>query len=399
MLRIETPARSARDPRLDFFRGAAMFVIYIAHCRGDLLWDYIPPRYGLSDSANMFVFLSGMAAAIAFGGTFQRLGWVIGTARILHRCWQLLVAHLGLFFTGAMLAAAGTRWFADENYIEVLGLQRFFADPAGALIGLFTLTYVPHYFDILPLYIVVLAMVPIAMPLSRLSPLVPVAASLALYVAAVVLRWNFPANADDQPQWFFDPLAWQLIFFTGFALRRGWIKVPLSSPLLLWGAIGILLIGLAVSLPSVFTRIGPVDWLRQWIYDHTDKTYLDPLEYLHFLALAYVLVVALKGREQILLSPPLRQFVKCGQQALATFLTGMILSHASSMIFDHVGTGIAAQVAINGVAFTLMFCVAYLVAWVKSAPWRRQPVAVAAPIPVTPESDREAAAEPGRAVA
>src|SRR6266403_329086 len=60
----------------------------IAHCRGNFLWYYIPARFGLSDAADMFVFLSGMAASIAFGGTFVRQGMLMGTARIVHRCRQ-----------------------------------------------------------------------------------------------------------------------------------------------------------------------------------------------------------------------------------------------------------------------------------------------------------------------
>jgi hypothetical protein len=365
---------AARDPRLDFFRGVAMFIIFIAHCRGNVLWDWIPARFGMSDAADMFVFLSGMAASIAFGGSFVRHGALIGTARILHRCWQLMVAHLGLFFTGAFVAAAGTRWFGDD-YIDVLGLHRFFDDTPGALIGLFTLTYVPHYFDILPLYIVVLAMVPAAMLLARLHPLLVVAASLVLYLAAAGLRLDFPANADDQPQWFFDPLAWQLIFFTGFALRRGWVRVPLDQPALLIASIAILVVGLAISLPSVFEHSVLIDRTRIWIGDHSDKTYLDPLQYFHFLASVYVVLVLLRGREATLLSPPLRPFVKCGQQALAVFVSGMILSHVASMVFDHAGTGPAMQLAVNIVCFALLFAVAYGVAWFKGQPWKRRPIA------------------------
>jgi hypothetical protein len=366
---------AGRDPRLDFFRGAAMFIIFIAHCRGNFLWNYIPARFGMSDAADMFVFLSGMAASIAFGGAFVRHGALIGTARILHRCWQLMVAHLGLFFTGAFVVAAGTRWFGDTDYVDVLGLHHFFDDTPNALIQLFTLRYVPNYFDILPLYMVVLAMVPVAMLLARLHPLLVVAASLTLYLATVAFQLNFPANADDQPQWFFDPLAWQLIFFTGFALRRGWVRVPLDSPKLLVASIAILVVGLAISLPSVFEHSVLIDRLRIWIGDHSDKTYLDPLQYFHFLASVYVILGLLKGREAILLSPALRPFVKCGQQALAVFVTGMILSHIASMVFDHAGTGFVAQVAVNGVCFALLVAVAYTVAWFKAQPWKRQPLA------------------------
>jgi hypothetical protein len=367
-----------RDPRLDFFRGSAMFIIFIAHCRGNFLWDYIPARFGLSDAADMFVFLSGMAASIAFGGTFVRQGMMMGTARIVHRCWQLLIAHLGLFFTVAMVVTAGTRWYGDTDYVEVLNLQRFFSDTPGSLIGLFTLTYVPHYFDILPLYIVVLAMVPIAMLLARINPLLVPIASLALYVVTNALGLNLSANADEQAQWYFNPLAWQLIFFTGFSLGRGWIVVPLDSKPLLWGSVALLVVGLVISLPIVFSHVMWIDMLRVWIMEHSDKTNLDLLQYAHFLASAYVAVVILKGREETLLSAPLRPFVKCGQQALAVFLSGMVLSHIGGMIFDHLGTGAEIQVAVNAVSFSLLFVIAYAVTWFKGMPWKRRVVEPAA---------------------
>ncbi len=207
-----------------------MFIIFIAHCRGNVLWDYIPARFGISDAANMFVFVSGMTAAIAFGGTFLSRGWPIGALRILYRCMQLYAAQLGMFFVTAMVVAAGTRIFARHRLRRAGAIAALLRRPRGALIGLFTLTYVPHYLDILPLYIVVLAMVPVAMALARVSHWLVLAASLALYAGAWAFQLNFPANADDQAMWFFDPFAWQLIFFTGFALRRGWIKVPLDSP-------------------------------------------------------------------------------------------------------------------------------------------------------------------------
>jgi len=383
-----------RDPRLDFFRGTAMFIIYIAHCRGNVLWHYIPARFGLSDAADMFVFLSGMAASIAFGGTFLRQGLLMGTARIVHRCWQLLIAHLGLFFTVAMVVIAGTRWYGDTDYVEVLNLQRFFLDTPGSLIGLFTLTYVPHYFDILPLYIVVLAMVPIAMLLARINPLLVPIVSLALYVATNALGLNLAANADGQAQWYFNPLAWQLIFFTGFSLGRGWLVVPLDSKPLLWASILILVVGLAISLPIVFTHVMWIDVLRIWIMEHSDKTNLDLLQYVHFLASAYVAVVILKGRETILLTPVLRPFVKCGQQALAVFLSGMVLSHIGGMVFDHFGDGGNMQIVVNGISFGLLFAVAYTVAWFKGTPWKRRPAApVAVPAIAARSGEKERGGE------
>ncbi|HKT18486.1 MAG TPA: OpgC domain-containing protein [Stellaceae bacterium] len=367
-----------RDPRLDFFRGAAMFIIYIAHCRGNFLWDYIPARYGISDAANMFVFISGMTAAIAFGGTFNRQGWIVGTARIAYRCLQLYAAQIGMFCAIAAVVVIGTHAFGDTNYIVEAQLQRFFADPADALVGLVTLTYVPHYLDILPLYIAALAMVPIAVALERIDFRLAIAASIALYLAANYFKLDLPANADDQPVWYFNPFAWQLIFFTGFAFRRGWIKVSLDSKVLLWGSIAILLAGLAISLPSVFERVAAIDGLRRWVDDHSNKTFMDPMQYAHFLASVYVVLVLLKGREEILLSTPLKPFVKCGQQALSIFTSGMVLSYVGGMVFDHAGTGAVAQLLVTGLSFSVLFAIAYGVAWFKAAPWKRRLVMAAA---------------------
>jgi hypothetical protein len=374
------PAPRGRDPRLDFFRGSAMFIIFIAHCRGNYLWNYIPARFGVSDAADMFVFLSGMAASIAFGGTFIRMGGLIGTARIAYRCCQLYAAHLFLFFSGITIIAFGTRWLGTD-YPTELNVARFFHDPGGALVGLFTLTYVPHYFDILPLYITVLAMVPAMMLLARIHPYAAVAASIALWGAANLWGFDFPANADQQPVWYFNPFAWQLIFFTGFALRRPWISVPLDSKLLLWGSILVLLLGLGISLPSVFEHAPPIDWLRVWIARHTDKTNLDLLQYVHFLAEAYVAVVILRGREQILLTRPLKPFVTCGQQALTTYLTCESMAQIGGLMFDRFGNGWAMQICVNAVAFMALYGAAFTAQWAKRAPWKRLPQAAPPPAP------------------
>jgi hypothetical protein len=381
-------ARPARDPRLDFFRGSAMFIIFIAHCRGNFLWDWIPARFGMSDAADMFVFLSGYAASIAFGGTFVRSGFLLGTARIALRCWQLYLGHLGLFLAVATLCVVGTALSGDADYVALLGLQRFFTDTPAALVGLLGLFYVPHYFDILPLYIVVLAMVPAAMLLARLHPLLVPAASLVLYAAAVAFRLDFIADAADGREWYFNPLAWQLIFFTGFALGRGWLRAPAASRPLVTAASLYLLLGLAISLPNVFEALPPIDAARIWVMAHSDKTYLDLLQYLHFLAEAYLAVLLLRGREQVLLRPALRPIVKCGQQALSVFLTGMVLSHAGGMVFDHLGTGLLPQLAVNGASFAILVGVAYTVAWFKAAPWKK-----AVPAPAHP-SAAPVAAEP-----
>jgi hypothetical protein len=59
---IAAAARATlRDPRLDFFRGLAMFIILIAHVPSNWWTLWIPARFGFSDATEIFVFCSGMA--------------------------------------------------------------------------------------------------------------------------------------------------------------------------------------------------------------------------------------------------------------------------------------------------------------------------------------------------
>ncbi len=143
----------------------------------------------------------------------------------------------------------------DQTYIGSLNLWKFFADPGPQLVGLFTLTYVPNYFDVLPMYLVLLAMIPVAVALGRISPLLVAAAVIGVWLmaqgalwealGAPGMAWSLPAEPWSDREWYFNPFGWQLVFFTGFALMRGWIPAPPVSPVLTGLALAIVLGGFA----------------------------------------------------------------------------------------------------------------------------------------------------------
>lgn len=264
-------APRVRDLRLDFFRGIAMFIILIAHTPGNFVTLWIPARWGFSDATEMFVFCSGMASAIAFGGTFDRSGWRLGTARVGFRIWQIYWAHIGLFIAVAALMAALDHYGGfDKNYIGSLNLWKFFEDPAVPLLGLVTLTYVPNYFDILPMYMVVLAMMPIIMALQRVHTGLVFAFMVAVWLGAQTWLFGdyhlaFPAEPWSARNWFFNPFGWQLVFFTGFALMRGWIpKPPVHTALIILATVIVLA---NIPLSNVGVRAVARDWFfcdRDW---------------------------------------------------------------------------------------------------------------------------------------
>ena len=86
-------SKRPRDERLDLFRGITMLIIFVAHVPANSWNAWIPARFGFSSGAELFVFCSGFASALAFGATFVRRGWWLGTARILQRLWQVYWAQ------------------------------------------------------------------------------------------------------------------------------------------------------------------------------------------------------------------------------------------------------------------------------------------------------------------
>ena len=90
-------ATGQRELRLDLFRGLALWMIYIDHVSPDHLTWLTIRNYGFSDAAELFIFISGFTAALVYGRATFESGFVIGTARVLRRIWQIYTAHLLLF--------------------------------------------------------------------------------------------------------------------------------------------------------------------------------------------------------------------------------------------------------------------------------------------------------------
>lgn len=379
------PVKKPRDVRLDFFRGLSLVAIFTAHVPGDWLAEIIWARFGLSDAAHVFVFISGYAAAMAFGGTFLRQGFAAGTARIAWRCAQLYSVHMALFVLGAAICAvAATRGI---DYAAYLGIADFFADPGAALIGLFTLRYVPTYFDILPLYMVVLACVPLVLLLARVHPGLVIALSVGLWSFVQATGFNLDAGTSSGHGWGFNPLAWQMLFFTGFALSRGWVEAPKFHPLLLAACVAYLVFGLVAIHPAVYELHPSLVALNGWAHAHAHKPNLDLRQYAHFLALAYVVLWAIDGRRELLASRFAWPFVVLGRQALPVFFSGMALAHVAGIVLASGGTGLALQVLVNVAGIGGLYAIARASAWIKVAPWKapeRPPVAAPAPAAVAP---------------
>ncbi|MEJ8475229.1 OpgC family protein [Roseibium algae] len=375
-----------RDPRLDFFRGLGMFIIYIAHLPGNWWTLWIPARFGFSDATEIFVFCSGMASALAFGKIFDIHGVPMGIARVLHRIWQVYWAHICQFLVIAtgLVAVQESGYLADccnltQDYVASLNLWPFFENTPQNLAGLLTLTYVPNYFDILPMYIVILALIPLIMTASRISIWAAFALSSGMWLAANLELLNLPAEPWSERSWFFNPFAWQLVFFTGFAFMRGWIPAPPFSKKLIAVSVAILLLSLPFAYFRIHLNIPEAQAVRDFLKPLWIKSEFGFLRYVHFLALAYLAWIAAGDKGSRLFGHGrvwagfLQIVQKVGQQSLAVFMASLVVAQAAGVMRDMVwGRGEwTPQILSNLLGFAALIAVAYAVGWFKGQPWRK----------------------------
>jgi hypothetical protein len=86
---ISLPVGGERELRLDLFRGLALWLIFIDHLPPNLLTWLTIRNYGFSDATEIFIFISGYTAAFVYGRAMLESGFVVATARILRRVWQI----------------------------------------------------------------------------------------------------------------------------------------------------------------------------------------------------------------------------------------------------------------------------------------------------------------------
>jgi hypothetical protein len=377
-----------RDPRLDFFRGLALVFIFLDHVPDNVASWATVRNFGFSDAAEIFVFISGYAAMVAYGGAYRRTGLAFAAAQVWRRCWQLYIAHIFVFVIFTAQIAYMAQSFKNPMFTEEMGLVAFLDQPHVVLLEAMALKFKPVNMDILPLYIVLLLFFPAALWGLARNPLPVLGASLLLYLAAHAFAWNLPAYPPGN-QWFFNPLAWQLLFVIGASLgawhgRR--MPVPDSLRRFQPALAPVAACYLAFALWVVMTwHVPPLGntmpkWLARLLYP-IDKTNLDVLRMLHFLALAWVVVRLVKPHSRFLAWPASRPLLVCGRRSLHVFCLGVILSFSGHFFLVEVTGTVAAQIGVSAVGVALMVGLAYLIDWYEAGEAKSRSLARAAERP------------------
>ena len=358
---------SGRDLRLDLFRGLALWVIFLDHIPNNIVSWITIRHYGFSDATEIFVFVSGYTAAFVYGREMRSRGPLIGGARILRRAWQVYVAHIFLFVLYMTEIAYVTSTFQNPLYNEEMGILDFLKQPDSTLVQAMLLRFQPANMDILPLYIVLLLGFPPTLWLLLRRPALALGASVALYT--VSHAFGLKLHTWPQGTWFFNPLAWQLLFvFGAWCALGGAEKLGpfLRSRQALVLAIGYLVFGFAISF------IWNVTWvdahtpklLYEWVFS-IDKSNLDLPRFFHFLALATITVRFVRPDSPWLASPWVWPVIMCGQYSLVVFCLGEFLSLAAHFIIVEVSGGYDVQLMVSVGGILIMIAVAQLATWYK----------------------------------
>lgn len=246
----------ARDARIDMLRGAAIVFVVVNHVGLTSLFQLLTQEsVGAVSGAELFVLLSGAVLGLVHGPRARDgLGEVVD--RTSGRAWKLYVTALVVVLIVLLLSrlpfldASAVTTFTDQGtgaagaaaagatydlYAGMDGLFRF-PVPAHLVPALLLLQVGPWQFNIMGLYVVLLALSPLVLAaLARGRTWVVVLASVSLYAVGTTTRWRLlPSQFEDS----FPLLVWQVLFVLGTvagyhrARIVAWFSAPRRRPLL-----------------------------------------------------------------------------------------------------------------------------------------------------------------------
>ena len=357
-----------RDLRLDFFRGVSLILIFVDHIPENVLSLFTLQSICFFDAAEVFIFISGFTAALVYGRRLATKGPVYASAQVWRRAWQLYVAHIFLFVLFVAEVSYTAAKVKNPMYTEEMRVADFLEEPHIAVIKALTLQFQPVFLDILPMYILMLAIFPAVLLGLRLNWLLVVVPSVLVYAVVHLFDISVPAYPAGHV-WFFNPLAWQLLFIAGAVLaylrdaghdfsRSLRVLYPIAAALF----VGSVIVRVSWTLHTFWESVPPLLLKELWPADKTD---LSPVRLIPFFALVVLVAARVSPTARFLSSPWLRPLVICGQQSLEIFCVGILLSALGHFVIGEYSARIPIQLAVNAAGIAIMIGTARIIDWYK----------------------------------
>jgi len=368
-----------RQPNaVDFWRGFALVTIFIDHIPGLVYANYTLVNFSISDAADLFVFLAGWSLRLMADGGGRHMPTRDVMLRLFGRALELYAAQVLITMLAIALLATSAIELSNPLLLQWHNAAAVFNDPVPTHIGLAVLTHQLGYFDILPLYVVLMLMAPFFTAIDRHWPRQLLPLSVTLYVCVLAFRLTLP-TWPVAGTWFFNPLAWQVVFVLGFTLARE----DFGAGLLARRHI-VLLRVLAVPVVILGVLVARYDWWpdptavpNPKLFFIADKTYVTPIRLIQFLSLVALGSLLFPYIRMLADFAPLRRPVNgliallamFGRNSLYVFCIGSLLSLIGQIVrFYYRGS-----VAIDTVVVIVGIIIMALTAWLAESRQRNRP--------------------------
>lgn len=275
---------SPRDLRIDYLRGLIMVGLVILHMEFYSLFSMFAwGRVGLVSTAEGFVTFSGIVIGMVYGARMDREGFYPAAIKLWQRAFQLYRVNLFIILSIAVLYLVPAINTHDlMTWRAITGGETFwlYPDPSASLFEwlrqALLLKSGPHQFQVIGLYVLLVALAPGALWLSKRG----------YTLMLLIVSWGLYAFYTFHPvrisgarfEYGFPFLAWQVLFFNGMAigLHRGKLQSIFTASrrklLLIFAAAGSLVFLFIASnnpapifWPGKLLSMIPADDFR-WLY-------------------------------------------------------------------------------------------------------------------------------------
>lgn len=313
--------KNGRIDAIDFWRGFALLSIFANHLSDNIFAMLTHRNFGFSDAAELFVFLAGISVALAYGRRFLAGEMLQAVRGAYKRMLSLYAVQVAVSLIGIAVLITAAILLDDDDFVEDPDRDMILEAPLRSIVALFGLAHQFGFFNILPLYIVLLLIAPALLALARFDRRLMLGVSAALYVASRAFSWHLP-TWPVEGEWFFNPFAWQLVFAIGVFVGLRLDQPPAYRPWLYWPCAAFLAISAFVVTDGLSFWPDLWEGLRS-AFDY-DKTPLGSLRLIHFLALVYV-VQHSRLTELLRRTDAYAPLALIGRHSLPVFATGALL--------------------------------------------------------------------------
>lgn len=341
-----------RDYRIDFIRGAALLIVYSDHVVGNMLHSVTPGRWGPSDMAEVFVFLSGYVCGRSYYRKLKQSGLAACQRKAGHRALQLYIAACAMQLVTALTVVLQRDGLHDhvadceiiwQSSLNILG---------GRLADILLLKHVGFNFAILLQYLVFLPALPLILcGLRRWSTAVMSGSLLTYALVQLSPDWvSLPQPWRDN--WFFNPLAWQLLFYSAAAFAAFRTDHSVREPNDI----------VTVTIAAIFLELTFL--ITVYLPPHSipfvDKSILAPFRVFHFICILIVgraLVPSSEFFRGARLATPV---VRCGQNPLVTYCVGGLLAIVGTRVLTFNKERVEQHLIVNVAGWLGCIAAAYL---------------------------------------